>query len=133
MATQQPAPQQTPLLVIETGGAKRRCGPQRAIDLSAGNSLAVAASRAAIGGAVATLLGWSVAESTGAAAASARLYDGSSPGGGLLAVISLAAGAAQTETLVHPGVLVETGKIYLDIVAGSILGVLYVRLEDGEW
>lgn len=133
MSAQQPAPPQTPILVLETGGQKRRCGPLRAIDLSDGDAAAVSASRQAAGGAVVTLGGWSMVESTGAAAAEVRLFDGSGVGGGLLGIISLVAGASDTETFPGHGLTVETGKVYLDIVSGSVVGVLYVRLEDGEW
>lgn len=132
MATPAPEPSPTPILVIETGGMRRRLGPQRAIDLSLGDAAPVVASRQVIGGAVCTLAGWSVRETTGAAAASFNLYNGSGVGGELLGVGQVAAGLADTEIFESPGIYVETGKIYLDVVAGSILGVLYVRMEDDQ-
>lgn len=132
MATPAPEPSPTPILVIETGGMRRRLGPQRAIDLSVGGGAAVAASRQIVGGAACTLLGWSVYEPTGAAKAGFALHDGSGIGGGLLGVSQMAAAGADTETFPAPGIWVATGKIYLSILSGSVAGVLYIRLEDED-
>lgn len=94
-------------------------------DLSAGVGAAVAASRQVLAGDVCELLGLTVRESTGAAVASLSLHDGSSNAGALVAIVAIAAGGYASPTLPDCGVRVQTGKLYLNIIAGSVAGCVY--------
>lgn len=76
------------------------------------------------------LLGWSVRESTGAAAAGFDLYDGHDATGSLLGTCALAAGAESQRTLFSEGVDVTAG-LYLSVTSGAVHGVVYVRADMG--
>lgn len=71
------------------------------------------------------LYGWSVLESTGAAPATAQVLDAGIP----LGFIGLAAGASATSNMPHTGIEVR-GGLSVNVMAGSILGVLYVGYES---
>lgn len=94
-------------------------------DLSAGVGSAVAASRQVQAGDICKLLGLTVYETTGAAAASLTLHDGSSNAGALVAVVAVAAGGYASPVLPAGGVRVQTGKLYISIIAGSVAGCVY--------
>lgn len=117
-------------LIVEVDGVKHRLGPQRALPLSPDGVATPAVSGPVTGGATLMLLGWSARETTGAAAASFDLYDGSSAGGAPLGVQNLASGASETVLFETPGILLATGKVYLQVVSGSLAGVVYVRMEE---
>ena len=73
-----------------------------------------------------SLLGWSVAESTGTTAAAFRLRDGqSSSAPRLTAEVALTAGETNREWFGDQTVEIASGSIYLEIVSGSLEIVVY--------
>lgn len=68
------------------------------------------------------VMGWSVAEATGAAAAAASLMDG----GQLLAVIKVPAGGAAGMGLADAGVE-YTESVQVQVTDGQLMGVVYVQ------
>ena len=70
------------------------------------------------------LYGWSLAESTGSAAAKVRLKDGGTSGK-LLAVITLASSGSSQQFASEQAVGVSTGQITLEVVSGSVEGTLF--------
>lgn len=80
-----------------------------------------------LGGDVSAVTGWAIRETTGAAVATVRIRDGSSTAGEVIAPIGLAAnGFAFMPPLGH-GIEVATGRLFLEVVAGSVEGVIYWR------
>ncbi len=73
---------------------------------------------------VKVLYGWSVNESTGSGTAKVRVRDGSGTGK-VLGVINLASAASSTVFMSEQAVQVNTGALYLEVVSGSVEGVLY--------
>lgn len=76
------------------------------------------------------LMGWSMRESTGSAAAVVELYDGNGTGGQLLGTQQLASAASFTVTLFDDGIEVENG-VTAHIVSGSADVVVYFRADVG--
>lgn len=76
------------------------------------------------------LLGWSVRETSGAAAAVVVLHDGTDKSGQMLANIALASAGADHESLAPPGVLFRAG-LYAEVVSGAANGVAWVVLLGG--
>ncbi|HVD03182.1 MAG TPA: hypothetical protein VNF75_03480 [Candidatus Dormibacteraeota bacterium] len=75
--------------------------------------------------------GFSLRETTGAAAATVDIYDGGGTGGTLVAALDLAQGASDQLWLGDNGVLMVQG-IYLSVVAGSVRGAVYARRVRGQ-
>lgn len=96
-------------------------------DLAYPNTGAVSGSRLALNGDVRALGGWALRETTGAAVATVRLRDGSAVNAEVLAVIGIAAAGVNFFPPYGRGIEVATGKIFLEVVAGSLEGVLYWR------
>lgn len=71
--------------------------------------------------------GWSLLETTGAAPATVELWDGGAPGGATVAVITLTAGQALTNTLPGKGVALTSG-LFLNVIAGSVRGAVWAAL-----
>lgn len=82
------------------------------------------------------LRGWNFGETTGAAAATANLYDGTATGTVLVASIFLASGTSTTTRGSDAGIIVRTG-LYLDMLSGSLSGAIYytpiTELAHREW
>lgn len=96
-------------------------------DMSAGTAAAIVASRQILGGDVRSVGGWAVSETTGAAAAAVRLHDGNGAAGEVIARISVPSGG-MSFVLVHgKGIEVTTGRVFLEVVSGSVEGVLFWR------
>src|SRR5487761_1489348 len=72
------------------------------------------------------LYGWSLRETTGAAAASLDLYDGGGAGGTLAGSVGLASGGSSVAWFGENAILLEQG-LYLDMLSGSVQGAFYVR------
>lgn len=70
------------------------------------------------------LRGWSVFETTGAAAASAILRDGAGTTSPIVAAVNLAQGTSATNTTGTGGLLIRTG-LFLDMTAGSLSGSVW--------
>lgn len=74
---------------------------------------------------LATLFGWSLAESAGVAAvATVIIRDGVDTAGKIVAVIELTANGSDTQELMPNGVRINTG-IFVDRVAGETVGAIY--------
>jgi hypothetical protein len=72
-----------------------------------------------------TILGWSLAESTGSAATKLRFHDGTSSSAPILdAEIELAAGGTSDQEFTD-GIEVNSGSVWLEVVSGSVEVVLY--------
>lgn len=74
--------------------------------------------------------GWSVRETTGAAAASFELYDGGGVNGQLLATAVIASGTSDNHNGPAGGVEVESG-LFLHVVSGTLKGVVYAKIRGG--
>ncbi len=72
-----------------------------------------------------TLLGFSLRETTGAAAALVYVRDGADAGGKLLSIVSLAAGESIRDWFGPGGLSVGAG-VYLDVTAGQVEGAVYL-------
>ena len=95
-------------------------------DLGANPATAVTASRQVLGGGdVSRLLGWSIRETTGTGTAVFRLRDGNNANASVLANANFAANESIRDFWFPAGIHVATGRIFLEIVSGSIEGVLY--------
>lgn len=70
------------------------------------------------------LLGWSVRETSGGAAAVVALHDGADNTGQLVANIALASAGDSHESLAPPGVLLRSG-LYAEVVSGAAKGVAW--------
>jgi hypothetical protein len=88
---------------------------------------AVVASRIVVNAGVHSLCGWCITETTGAAAAQFRLLDGSAVGNEVLASGKLAQGTTTSFTPSDHGIKCYTGRIFLQVVSGSLEGVIYWR------
>jgi hypothetical protein len=96
-------------------------------DIGATPAVAVNASRQVLGGDVHSFIGVNVTETTGAAGAQFRLLDGSAVG----AMVIHSAQVAQKTTYSYftsdHGIRVQTGRIFIQIISGSLEGVVYWR------
>lgn len=70
------------------------------------------------------LLGWSVRETSGSAAAVVVLHDGTDNSGQMLANIALVSAGDSHESLAPPGVLFKAG-LYAEVVSGAVKGVAW--------
>lgn len=77
-----------------------------------------------LSGQAGTLRGWSVRETSGAAAARFRLFDGSSTGGQLICDVALAAGGSTVIWLGDEGVVLGAGLFY-SLDAGALSGAAW--------
>ena len=73
------------------------------------------------------LVGWSLRETTAAAVAAVQLFSGGSTGGVLVGEQALASGGTGNHQVAPDGVLCE-GGLFLDVLSGSVAGVVYVRI-----
>lgn len=77
------------------------------------------------------LLGWSVRETSGAAAAVVVLHDGTDATGGRAAEIGLASAGSVTVAIPPPGLWFRDG-VFAEVVAGAVRGELwYVPITAG--
>ena len=88
---------------------------------------AVTGNKGILGGDVRAITGWAIRETTGAAAATIRLRDGSAAIGEVIAPLGLAANGFAFFPPMGKGIEVATGKVFLEVVAGSVEGVIYWR------
>lgn len=75
----------------------------------------------------ATVLGWSLVETTGSARAELRILDGADANGTLIADITLSPGESTRDLVPAPGVVARSG-VYAKVVSGSVDGSLWVRV-----
>lgn len=88
---------------------------------------AITAGRVILGGDVRVVGGWSVVETTGAAAAVARLWDGRNANGELITPWSIASAGQSLIAPTGRGIEVSTGGLFVSVTSGSIAGVIYWR------
>lgn len=99
------------------------------IDLASAPGTAIAASAQVILGGAKALCGWSIIESTGAASAAIRLRDGGNNQSRVLLRINLNPGESTRDYLDHHGLEIQTGMVWLEVISGSVEGVLWARGE----
>lgn len=76
------------------------------------------------------VMGWSLLETTGAAAAVVELYDGQDAGGQLVAAISLSPGQSTRDWLGPSGIETDIG-LFVRVVSGTVRGAVWVRMRAG--
>ena len=96
-------------------------------DIAPNTGAAVAARRIILNGDVSSVEGWSITETTGAAAAKVSLLDGNNASAEVIATIGLASAASSNVFVPRRGIEVFTGRVFLLVTAGSVQGVLYWR------
>ena len=101
--------------------------PSHAVELGQSVAAAITAGTREVMGRANLLCGWSVREATGTAAAVFRLHDGRDATAHVLASANLAANESIRDNYSTPGIKLETGSVFLEVVSGSIEGVIYVR------
>lgn len=72
------------------------------------------------------LAGWSLIETTGAAAAEVDIFDGHDATGVAVAFVSMTASQSTRESLAHPGIALESGLFVVVLAGGTAKGVLWV-------
>lgn len=75
------------------------------------------------------LCGWSLLETSGAAAVIAELYDGMDVSAQLLAVIAVPAGSSTPFSMDGVGVEFRSG-LFLNVISGSVRGAVWARVRD---
>ncbi len=95
-------------------------GPARAIQIPTTTADQVVLGPRAI------MYGWTLRETTGSAAAVARLHNGQDSTGPIAASIGLVAGGSEIQGPAGPGVLMDAG-VYLEVVSGSVEGSVFAR------
>jgi hypothetical protein len=73
------------------------------------------------------LMGWALLETGGVAGATVEVWDGQDATGQLLVPITLLAGQSTRDWLAGDGVLSQSG-LFLNVVSGTVRGVVWVRL-----
>lgn len=73
------------------------------------------------------LMGWSVRESSGSAAAVIRLRNGHTTDGAIAASIGLATSGSTTDTAGPDGVWCDSG-LYLEVVSGAVEASIWVKV-----
>jgi hypothetical protein len=68
--------------------------------------------------------GWSFAESTGSAPAEIVLFDGSSPSGAFIAIITLNANESTRDLIPEPFLAAMSG-LYLEVQSGAVVGSIW--------
>lgn len=142
MSTSTPAPGASPVLVVDVmelatylhhalADPERYAGSYSDIftgnktDIATAPGGAVAASRQVINSDVHAILGWSFAETTNAAGATIRIHDGNQVSGEVFARINLGANESVRDWYIPKGIRCFTGRIFLEVVSGSVEGVIY--------
>lgn len=120
-----PSPAALEILELLLGGGHHH--GYRKTDLGKSPGVAVTASRQVFGGDPCTLYGWAVAETTNAATATIRLRDGSDANAEVIARINLAINESDRDMFTPHGIIISTGHLWLEVVSGSVEGVLYWR------
>lgn len=72
------------------------------------------------------LMGWSVRESTGSAAAAFRIFSGTTTGGNMAASVALATSASSVFSTAEDGVFLD-GGMFVDVLSGSFEGAIYAK------
>lgn len=96
-------------------------------DIAPTTAGAVTVSRIVLNGDVSTLDGWLLAETTGAAAAAVRFHDGNNANTESFGRINIPSGTSFLKDPFGRGVRCFTGRIFLEVISGSVEGVIYWR------
>lgn len=103
-------------------------------DISPGIAGSLTASRLVLpGGDVVGFLGWSLRETSGTAAVSVRFHDGINPLTEVLATVAIPAAGSSVYRYDGQGVECATGRIFLEVVAGQLEGVVYWLPALGQY
>lgn len=114
-----------PAIVIEEGQWPW-WRPIRKSDISPTAAGAVTASgQLAPTGVCKQLIGWALAETSGLNTATLRIWDGVNTEGSVMVRINLAANESTRDRSGPPGIQCVSGGLYLQIVSGSVEGVIY--------
>jgi hypothetical protein len=97
----------------------------RKTDLSLVPGGPVAASRVMLNSDVHSVLGWAIAETTGNTPASIRLWDGRGITGEQFGRINLQGNESVRDWFIPHGIRCYSGAIFLQVVTGSVEGVVY--------
>lgn len=114
-------------LILDVEVRKRGHAHALPMDISPGGGANITASRQVIGGGACELAGYYITEMSGQFNAKFALWDGSSDGGQLLVVTWLAISASSVMGPELPGIHIATGKVFMQVLAGTIAGVIYYR------
>lgn len=96
-------------------------------DLAGSAGGATAASHTVLPGNVRSLGGWAITETSGVNVASVRLHDGANANAEQFGRINLQANESVRDLFDRHGVRCSTGRIFLEVIAGSVEGVIYWR------
>lgn len=118
-----PSPAALEVLELLLGGGRHY--PYEKSDIGATPAAAVGASRVINAGDIAVLIGYALAETTGAASAAIRLRDGNLATGEVIARVDLLANESVRDFWTPHGVRVATGHLFLEVVSGSVEGVVF--------
>lgn len=113
------------LFEVLSSGRRWRHYPWEKTDIGPTPAAAVSGSRAINTGDISVLTGYAVAETTGAATAAIRLRDGNNANGEVIARINLVANESVRDFWTPAGVRVFTGHLFLEVLSGSVEGVVY--------
>jgi hypothetical protein len=94
-------------------------------DLGATPGAAVTASRQVLNSDVHALIGWSIAETTGTAGATIRLWDGRNTTAEQFTRINLQPNESVRDWFIPRGIRCFTGAVFLQVIGGSVEGVVY--------
>lgn len=114
----------TAMVEIVLGGHHHRKACHRD-DIAKSPAGAITASRLVVPGDACVMFGWAIRETTAAAGASFRLWDGNAAGTELLANCNLASNESDRDWFGPQGIVVQTGRIFIEVVSGSLEGVVY--------
>lgn len=104
----------------------------RAISIGATPAAAVSASAAIHAGGATHLVGWALKETSALNTAFVRIRDGKGTDGDVLVPISLAASESTRDLMPEWPVWITTGNLFLEVVSGSVEGVVYVLMDHGN-
>jgi len=121
----QPSPVAAEVIELLIGGGHK---PYCKTDIGPTPAAAVTASRQVIGGGDACeLMGYALRETTGAATAALRLRDGNNAATEVIVAVNLAANESVRDMFTPRGLVIATGRVFLEWLSGSIEGVIYWR------
>lgn len=113
------------VVIIHEDGHRWAC---RKSDIGPTAGAAVTASRILpAAGNVKALLGWAFAETTGQATATIRIRDGLTANPQVFARINLAANESTRDFILPYGIKCTTGELFLEVLSGSVEGVIFWR------
>lgn len=114
-------------LILDVEVRKRGHAHALPMDISPGGGAGIIASRQVAGGGVCELAGFMIWEFTNEFTARFSLWDGTSTSGQLLATAFLPIAGGVVVGPEFPGIHVATGKVFIQILSGTVSGVIFYR------